>query len=433
MSVSSSVSSTSVNEKVLYSRVAWRLLPFLFWCYVLAFLDRVNVGFAKLTMQQDLGFSDTVYGLGAGIFFIGYFIFEVPSNLIMARVGAKVWIARIMMTWGVISALTMFVSSPGWFYVLRFSLGVAEAGFFPGIIYYLTCWFPSERRGRIIAVFMSAIAVAGVIGGPLSGWIMEYFDGKNGWAGWQWLFLLEGLPSVLTGLLVLWVLDSRISDARWLSAEEKRVLEGNLERENASKDHASLATMFRDVRIFLLSGVYFCISLGLYGLTFWLPQLIRNSGVEEPGKVGLLSAVPFSCAVLAMWLIGRNSDRTGERRWHFALCGLAGAVGLVLSISAGTQVMTALAALSLAAVGIYSALPIYWTLPTSFLSGKAAAAGIAMANSIGGLAGFCGPFLIGAVKDASGGRMDVSLYVIAAFLVLGGVLVFTVSLTKERV
>jgi D-galactonate transporter len=414
--------SSETLEKAAYSKVTWRLIPFLFLCYVVAYLDRVNVGFAKLQMLADLKFSDTVYGLGAGIFFIGYFLFEVPSNIILHRTGARVWIARIMVTWGIISSAMMFVTTPTIFYVLRFLLGVAEAGFFPGIILYLTYWFPSARRARVVALFMTAIALSGVVGGPLSGWIMQSFAGVLGWAGWQWLFLLEGIPSIVVGACVFFYLDDSIAKAKWLSDAEKRVLIDNISRDEGSRAEHSLKQVFGNGQVWLMASIYFCFIMGLYGISFWLPQLIKTAGVKDVFDVGLLTMIPYGLAALAMVIASRSSDRTGERRFHIAGAGFVGGLGLVLSGVFGGDVTLAMAALSLATMGILASLPLFWTLPTSMLRGAAAAAGIALINSVGNLAGFVSPFLVGSIKDATGST-TAGLYVLAASLFLGGVLV----------
>lgn len=405
-------------EHRAYRRVTRRLIPFLFTCYIAAYLDRVNVGFAKLQMLGDLGMSETAYGIGAGIFFIGYFLFEVPSNLILHRVGARVWIARIMITWGVLSMAMMFVTGTWSFFVLRFLLGVAEAGFFPGIVFYLTRWYPAEYRGRIMALFMTAVAVSGVVGGPVSGWILDGMAGANGWAGWQWLFLLEGVPAVLLGVATLYFLDERIADARWLSGEEKRVLESRLAREQAGRhEHPSVLATLADRRVLLLAGLYFMSILGLYGLAFWLPQLIKSLGVAEAWRVGLLSAIPYAVATVAMVAVGRHSDRTGERRWHLVACALVGAVGLVgAGLFRGNQVL-AMVAFSVATAGILSLAPLFWTIPTSFLRGVSAAAGIAAINSVGNLAGFLSPYMIGVVVDATR-EATMGLYALAGSLVV---------------
>lgn len=406
----------------LYQRVSARLMPFLFLCFVAAYLDRVNVGFAKLQMQADLQFSDAVYGVGAGIFFIGYFLFEVPSNLLMTRTGARIWIARIMISWGLISSALMFTSSVTTFYVLRFLLGAAEAGFFPGIILYLTYWYPAQRRARMVAVFMSGVAVAGVVGGPLSGWIMKTFAGVNGWSGWQWLFLLEGLPSVLIGVWTLFYLDDGIRSARWLSEQDKQTLEREIAADRQAQQHMPLAQLFSSGKVWLLALVYFLCVMGLYGVSFWLPQLIKNSGVTDVLDIGLLSAVPYCVAAVVMVLAARHSDRSGERRWHTALAALAGAAGLVTATIYSDNTVIALAALSVATAGILSTFPIFWSLPTAMLGGAAAAAGIAMINSVGNLAGFVAPYLVGVVRDATGSTAS-GMYLIAASLLAGAVLV----------
>ncbi len=409
-------------EERTYSRVIWRLVPFLFLCYVVAYLDRVNVGFAKLQMLNDLKFSDTVYGLGAGIFFIGYFLFEVPSNIILHRTGARRWIARIMVTWGVLSACTMFVTTPMTFYVLRFFLGVFEAGFFPGIILYLTYWFPITRRGKVVALFMTAIALAGVIGGPVSGWIMQSFNGMNGWAGWQWLFLLEGIPSVIVGIWVLFYLDDSIKAAKWLQPEEKRLLEQRIAEDGMHKADHGIAGVFRNGKVWLCAAIYFCFIMGLYGVSFWLPQLIKSMGVKDMLDVGLLTMIPYGFAAVVMVLAGRNSDRTDERRWHAATAASLGGLGLILAGLITNSPIMGMAALTLATAGILSSLPLFWPLPTAFLGGAAAAAGIAIINSLGNLAGFVSPFLVGTIQDATGSP-TLGLYAIAASLFIGAGLI----------
>ena len=409
-------------ETQAYAKATRRLLPFLFLCYVVAYLDRVNVGFAKLQMMTDLKFSDTVYGLGAGIFFIGYFIFEVPSNVILSKVGARVWIARIMVTWGLVSSAMVFVATPMMFYVLRFVLGLAEAGFFPGIILFLTQWFPSARRGRILALFMSAIALTGVVGGPFSGWIMQSWAGLYGLAGWQWLFILEGLPSVIVGIWVLYYLDDRIRDAKWLSEPEKQRLEHNLSLEAHGVEHLSLVQVLTHGRVWLLAIIYFCFVMGLYGISFWLPQLIKNTGVKSVLMVGLLTAIPYGCGAIGMIWMARRSDRTQERRWHVASAALVGGLGLIASTLFMDDPTASLIALSVATTGILATLPLFWTLPASLLTGLGAAAGIALINSVGNLAGFFSPSLVGYLKDLTHSTSS-GMYALAASLFIGGVLV----------
>ncbi|AKU23411.1 MFS transporter [Massilia sp. MB5] len=409
------------QDAALYGRIGRRLVPFLFLCYVVAYLDRVNVGFAKLQMQADLMLSDTVYGLGAGIFFLGYFLFEVPSNLLLARVGARRWIARIMVSWGLVSAATMFATGPASFYLLRFLLGVAEAGFFPGIILYLTYWYPERRRARIVALFMSGVAVAGVLGGPLSGWIMKAFAGAGGLHGWQWLFLLEALPAIVLGLWTLVYLDDGPAVARWLSDAEKAAVLAALAADGGRREQMPLLAVLSSARVWLLALIYFLFVMGLYGVSFWLPQLIRNTGVSDVFEIGLLTAIPYGVAALAMIVAARHSDRKGERRWHAALAAFAGAAGLLASVHYGHHTALAMAALSLATAGILSTFPIFWSLPTAMLGGTAAAAGIAMINSIGNLAGFVSPYLVGAIKDATTSTAN-GMLMLAVSLLLGGVL-----------
>ncbi|CAN0622662.1 putative metabolite transport protein NicT [Burkholderia multivorans] len=417
-------------EEATYRKVSWRLTPLLLLCYVVAYLDRVNVGFAKLQMATDLNLSDTVYGLGAGIFFFGYFLFEVPSNIILHKVGARVWIARIMVTWGLISALMMFVTTPAMFYVMRFLLGVAEAGFFPGVILYLTYWYPAHRRGRMTTFFMTAVALSGVIGGPVSGYVLKAADGLNGWHGWQWLFLLEGIPSVLAGVLVFFALDDRIARARWLTDDEKALLERNIRSEEAAKEDPPIGAVLSSPRVWLMALIYFSFVMGLYGVGFWLPTIIKATGVTDAFAIGLLSAIPYAAAVVAMILVAHSADQRRERRWHVAIPAALGALGLVLSVIWAHETTLAMVGLTLATMGILTTLPLFWSLPTAFLGGTAAAAGIAMINSIGNLAGFLSPYLMGWLKQATS-RNDAGMYMLAAFLVLGGLL--ALSVPKRRV
>ncbi len=416
----------SSQADATYRKVTWRLVPFLMLCYVTAYLDRVNVGFAKLQMLNDLGFSETVYGLGAGIFFIGYFIFEVPSNVILHRVGARIWIARIMITWGLVSAGFVFVRSPGMFYLMRLLLGIAEAGFYPGIILYLTYWYPSERRARMIALFMTAIPLSGVIGGPLSGAIMAGLDGARGMAGWQWLFVLEAVPSIAMGLVVLGYLDNGIRAASWLTEDERTLLERNLEADvHDVEEHASMRALFADRRIWIMCFIYFTCSMGQYGLTFWMPTLVQSAGVQGVLAIGLLTAVPYIAAAIAMLLFGWSADRHRERRWHLAVPLLMGAAGLTLSAIAGSHTAPALVALTIAAAGVLTSAPLFWSLPTAFLRGIAAAAGIATINSVANLAGFVSPYLVGWLKDVTHST-EIAMFVLSAVLVLGAATVFTV-------
>jgi len=421
---------SSANEQEknrVYAKVFWRIMPFLMLCYVIAYLDRVNVGFAKLQMSVDLGFSETVFGLGAGVFFIGYFLFEVPSNILMHKVGARVWIARIMITWGILSAAFMYVETPMQFYVLRFLLGLAEAGFYPGIILYLTYWYPSHRRAKVIAVFMSGIPVAGILGNPLSGWIMDAFHGTTGMHGWQWMFVIEAIPAVLIGLATLAYLDNGIAKAKWLKDDEKKLLEDEIIADQKGKESVhSFADIVGDKRVWLMCLIYFCFVMGQYGLTLWMPTLVKATGVTGNLHIGLLSAIPFGCAIIAMNLIGRSADARRERRWHLIVPAMMGAVGFVGAALFADNTAISIASLSLAAAGVLTCAPLFWSLPTSFLTGAAAAVGIAAINSVGNLAGFVSPYLIGYLKDLTHNGAT-GMYMLAIMLVIGSAAVLKTS------
>ena len=415
------------TEKRAYSKVFWCIMPFLMLCYVIAYLDRVTVGFAKFQMAQDLAFSETVFGLGAGLFFIGYFLFEVPSNLLMHKLGARIWIARIMITWGIISALFVFVKTPATFYIMRFLLGLAEAGFYPGVILYLTYWYPANRRAKMIALFMSGIPVAGMFGNPLSGFIMDAFHDYGGMRGWQWMFLLEALPALLIGVITVFVLKNGIDQAPWLDADEKRVLKRNIEEDSRQADASgtghSLRAVFSDRRVWWMCLIYFCFVTGQYALTFWMPTLVKTSGVKGNLNIGLLSAIPFICAIVVMNFLGHSADARRERRWHLIVPALMGAVGFAIAASFTHNTVVAIAALSLAAAGVLTCAPLFWSLPTAFLSGLAAASGIAVVNSVGNLAGFVAPYMVGYLTDLTHSTQS-SMYVLSAMLVLGAGLVW---------
>lgn len=425
---SKAVSDAKIQEQNhVYAKVFWRIMPFLMLCYVIAYLDRVNVGFAKLQMSIDLGFSETVFGLGAGIFFLGYFLFEVPSNILMHKVGARIWIARIMITWGILSAAFMHVQTPMQFYVLRFLLGLAEAGFYPGIILYLTYWYPSHRRAKVIAVFMSGIPIAGILGNPLSGWIMDTFHGATGMQGWQWLFMIEAIPAVLIGLVTLAYLDNGIAKAKWLTDDEKKLLEEEIAADQKSKESAhSFVDIISDRRVWLVCLIYFCFVMGQYGLTLWMPTLIKATGVTGNLHIGLLSAVPFGCAIIAMNLIGRSADARRERRWHLIVPAMMGAIGFIGAALFADSTVISVAALSLAAAGVLTCAPLFWSLPTAFLSGAAAAVGIAAINSVGNLAGFVSPYLIGYLQDLTQDGAT-GMYMLAVMLVIGAAAVLRTS------
>jgi ACS family tartrate transporter-like MFS transporter len=413
-------------EKATMSKILWKLMPFLCVCYMAAFLDRVNVGFAKEQMMADLGISTAAYGLGAGIFFIGYFLFEVPSNLILERVGARVWIARIMITWGVISSSMMFVRGEWTFYILRFLLGAAEAGFFPGVIFYMTHWFPASYRSRTVAIFMTAAVVASVIGSPVSGLLLE-MDGTWGLSGWKWLFLVEGLPSVALGIVTLLVLPSAPREAKWLSEEECGWLESRIESERAragQQAHLSVMQGLTDPRVLLLCFMYLSNVVAGYGLDFFQPTLVQQVfPTATPLEVGYFNAIPALLTVFVMNFWGRSSDRRRERKWHFAVAGWCSGLGLLL-VSLPLPPVVALIALVLAVAGRWSAMAPFWGLATTFLSGRAAAGAIALINSVGNLGGFAGPYLMGWFKDTTGDYMF-GLRILAGVVFLGGVLALT--------
>ena len=401
----------------------------MFLLYVISYLDRINVGFAALQMNAALGFSSVTYSLGAGIFFLSYTLLEVPSNVILARVGARLWIARIMITWGIVSAAMMFVRSTTAFYVLRFALGAAEAGFFPGIIYCLTRWFPRRERARAIAGFMTAVVVAGIIGGPISGSLLS-LDGVGGLAGWQWLFVVEGLPAVVLGLIVLRVLPEQPSDARWLTPDEQRALTERLADEaSAASTVHSIRGALTSGRVWLLAAVYFTIPVALYAMGFWMPQIVRGASGGSDFTIGLLSAIPYGAAAVGMVVIGRNSDRTGERRWHIALSAIGGGAAFALA-GLAHGIVPSIAALSLAMLGLASMLGPFWAFATSFLGGIGAAAGIALVNSVGNVGGFVGPNIIGYLQQRTHG-FTVGLAIVGAILAGGGVLVLCIPARHE--
>lgn len=414
-----------------YRKATLRIIPFLFVCYFFAYLDRVNVGFAKLHMLSDLQFSEAVYGLGAGIFFIGYFFFELPSNLIMHRVGARRWISRIMISWGLISAAMAFVTTPAMFYILRFLLGVAEAGFFPGIILYLTYWYPAERRGRIVSMFMAAIPVSGLLGSPLSGYILDSFQGVHGFAAWQWLFVIEALPSCILGVILFFSLADKPAQARWLTRPEIDSIEADLAAETTKQDSHSLKAAVSDGRVWLLCLLYFGIQMGVYGMTFWLPTIVKGSGFSSGTMIGVMTAIPYLAATIFMIAMGRSADASRRRRLHVAVPIVLGTLGLVGSAAFAGNPVIAIACLTLATMGTLTALVLFWSLPTAFLGGLAAAGGLAIINSVGNLAGFVSPYLVGLIKDATQST-NPALYVIAIAVLGSGLLLLRVPAAVDR-
>ena len=394
-------------ERSVYAKVTWRIIPFLFLCYVFAYVDRVNVGFAKLQMQSDLGLSDAAYGAGAGIFFVGYFLFEVPCNLALSKIGAKYWLGPIMIVWGIVSGCQLFISGPMTLYSIRFLLGVVESGFFPGVILYLTFWYPRRYRANMLASFMTAIPISGVIGGPISGWILNNLSNSQSLRGWQWLFLLEAVPSLLAGLASLYFLEDGPAHARWLEPAEREFLERALREEEDLKrleapGHTTVADAFRSPKVWLLSFTYFGMVMVNYGVSFWLPQIVKESLTKDPFRIGLLTAIPWGLAAIAMVLVGRSSDRSGERRWHIALTSLICSAGFAASTFPGISASVRFLLLTIATGAIASSYSTFWALPTTLLSGTAASAGIAWINSIGNLAGYFSPYLVGVIRDKTG-------------------------------
>lgn len=406
-------------EQSTIRKVTWRLIPFLFLLYVVAWLDRVNVGFAALQMNQDLGFSSSVYGFGAGVFFAGYALFEVPSNLVLARVGARLWIARIMFTWGLISIATMFIRDSLSFYVLRFLLGVAEAGFFPGIIYYLGDWYPARQRARAVGWFMAAIPLSIVFGGPLAGLLLE-LHGLLGLAGWQWLFLLEGIPAVLLAFVTLVVLTDHPEQARWLTPEEKQWLGETIRAEQTRARELHRLGLMRALlhpTVWLLALILLACQTGSYGLSLWIPQILKDLSGFSDFKVGIITAVPYLAAAVGMVLIGAHSDRTGERIMHIAVPTMFAVVGFCLSALL-TSPLPGMIALTIAAVGDLGSRGPFWALPGRFLSGSASAGGIALINTVASLGGFIGPYAVGVVRDMTGSYTGGLLF-LAALLCVG--------------
>jgi ACS family tartrate transporter-like MFS transporter len=438
---------TDADPRVL-TKIGRRLIPFMVLLYVLAYLDRINLSFAAESMRADLKLDEAVYGLGSGIFFVGYFLFEVPSNLILQRVGARRWIARIMITWGVVASAMMFVRGRWSFFGLRFVLGLAEAGFFPGMLLYLTYWFPSRFRARTIAMFFTATAIAGVVGAPASGMLLD-LDGRLGLHGWQWLFLIEGVPSIVFGVLVWFLLPDGPNEARWLSADERAEVIALLEPDrsqpavtstpadssavNASAlmddpsaddgEHYALSAALCDGRLWLLSAIYFLLTIGLYGFGYWMPTLVKSVSTLTNRQLGVVAAIPYAGATVAMVLWGRHSDRTRERRWHAAASALAAAAGFAAAPFCQTPA-TMLAALSLAAVGVWALVPPFWAMPSAFLRGTAAAGGIAAINSVGNLGGFLGPYLFGLIKRHSQTYTPSLIMVATAMVMCAGLVLF---------
>lgn len=418
----------ATNEAIaaLYHKLNWRLLPLLFIGYVFAYLDRINVGFAKLQMQSDLGLSDAAYGAGAGIFFIGYVLFELPSTLMLPRIGARKTFSRILVLWGITSACMLFVRDVPTFYAMRFLLGVFEAGFAPGMIYYLSRWYGPNRMARAIAIVFIAGPMGGILGGPISAWLITTFAGVGGLAGWQWMFLIEGLPCVFLGVLMYVVLCDRPADAPWLNAAEKQLLETELG--TASARSHSFRAVLRDPKLYVLASAYFCIIFSIYAMSFWLPAVIKALGVNDTQQLGWYAALPYVGAALGMYWIGRRSDRLGERRLHCAIPAATGAVLLILYPLAGGNLLVSMALLTLSISMMFMAYTVLWAMPSEHIKGEAAAGGIALINTIGLSGGFWGPAMIGWAKTATG-SLDTGLIAVGCVFLCAA---FVIIATKPR-
>jgi MFS transporter, ACS family, tartrate transporter len=431
------------EQQATLKKVSFRLIPLLFTCYVIAYIDRINVGFAKLHMREALGISESAFaeafGYGSGIFFIGYFIFEVPSNLILHRVGARIWIARIMIVWGIVSGAFMFLNPNGFlfldgkwmFYVMRFLLGAAEAGFFPGVLLYFTYWYPTRERAKIIALFAIGGVAAGVIGSPISGAILQRMDAVAGLHGWQWLFLIEALPAILLGLVVLVYLPNGPKSSKWLDEREKNWITDRVAADAMAAQAAgshSLREVFRSGRIWLFCLIYFSMNVGAYGFEMWAPTIIKKLSGGSDQLVGFINAIPYFVAGVMMYIIGRNSDRTGERRFHIAASALSAAIGFAIAAKAGNPFI-AMAGLTIAFAGLKCTIAPFWALTTAFLSGTAAAGGIALINSVGNLGGYFGPTIVGKIKAKTGDELYALLFLGACLL---GMAIFTMLIPKPE-
>ncbi len=417
------------QHRLVISHVTRRLVPFAFLCYVVAYVDRVNIGFAATALQQDLGLTATAFGIGAGLFFIGYCVFEIPSNLILARVGARRWIARIMIAWGLVSMATVFVTDTASFYAARVLLGLAEAGFFPGMVLYLTYWIPAADRARVGALFMMAAPVAVIVGAPVSEAILQ-LNGWHGLTGWQWLFILEGLPAVILGLIALRVLTDTPEKADWLSPTDRVWLVGVMQQERSERgvtQHGSILKTLSAPRLWVVTLVYFLNTVVTYGVFLWLPKILREASGAEGWRLSLMTSLPFVAALIGMVLIGRHSDRTGERKYHVAACAITAATGLILAAVSHRNALLLVLSFTLSQIGQRSVMSVFWAIPPIFLRGTAAAAGIALINAIGNLGGALGPSIMGWLRDATGAYQG-GLLVLAGALVLEAIVVSSLRL-----
>lgn len=412
---------TSV-QAAAYQKATWRLIPLLAICFLAAYLDRANISFAQLQMQGDIGLSYAAYGIGASIFFIGYFLFEIPSNLILEKVGASKWIACIMVLWGVASALMMYVRDEKWFYILRFIIGAAEAGFMPGVILFFTYWFPARRRAKINALFLVSVPLSGVVGGPIAGFLMTHFHEVGGLPGWQWLFLVEGGLAVVLGMVVWFYLTDRPLHAKWLTEEERNIIVSDLASESSATHEHHFGKALRQPEVIFLAAVDFFALIGLWGLAFWLPTLIKQTGVTDVVTIGFLSAIPYVAGAVAMVILGRSSDRTGERKKHVGIALLVASVGYALSGLFSDNTSLSIAALTVAAIGTFGFLPAFWTLPAKIVAGPAAAGAIALINSVANLSGAVSPYLVGEVKQLTGST-EFAMFAIAGSVLIAALLV----------
>ncbi len=421
--------------KKLYGKIMLRMIPYIFVCYLFNYLDRVNVGFAKLQMLDDIGMSETAYGLGAGIFFIGYLAFGLPSNLAIQKFGAKRWLAIIMILWGALSTSLMFVHSANSFYILRFFTGAAEAGFFPGLVLYFTYWFPNSVRGRVMTLFMSAIPLSGVVGGPLSGWILDTFTLNPLWglAPWQWLFIIEGLPTVALGIGIYFILDDNVAKANWLTQEQKDKILADLaedERNKPAVQSDSMIDVVKNKMVWLFGFIYFSCQVGTYAINFWLPSVIKSANWGDMTAVGWITAIPYFAATVFMIFMGKSADKHNERRWHLGIPMLMGFFGLMISASFSSSANIALVGLVIATMGFLSSLALFWPLSSNYLSASATACGLAIINSIGQIAGFVSPYFVGWIKETTQST-DPAWYCISILALLGVIVMLTISRPKN--
>lgn len=419
----SDTSARDLEANAVYRKVLWRIMPFLMLCYIVAFIDRANIGFAKLHFVTDLGFNDAIYGIGAGIFYVGYILFEVPSNMVLHKNGVRQTLLRIMVLWGLFSAGMAFMQTSTHFYVMRFLLGAAEAGMFPGMLLYLTYWVPLNRRARFNALFTASIPLAGMLGGPLSGWLMHTFEGVAGMKGWQWMFIVEGLPACALGLVAYFYLQDGPASAKWLTPAQKNIITEDLAKSVSVKKNGgehSYMDAIRDPKLYWLSGMGIAVLVSTGGVFFWLPTIIRKSGIDNVMTIGILSVIPFLIALIVQYLNARHSDRTGERRWHVAIPAFCAAIGWASLPSVQGNVPLSLLMLTLATAGTLGLTGPFWTLPSSFLSGKAAAGGIALLSTFAGLGSVFSPMLVGWLSSTTG-SLAMGQYYFAALMLFGAV------------